>query len=288
MSARPRDDKAWLLVIPALTIMVVSALIPLTVVVNYSVQDVFSGDQFIWVGSYWFEQTLSSEDFYAALLRSLAFSAIVLGIEVPLGLFIALSLWERSAHPKLHIILMSIPLLTPWLVVGFIWKVLVDSEIGWLGAALAGLGFEFSLEQPMAAWLTIVAMDVWHWTSLIVLLCYAGLVSIPEPYFHAARIDGASRWSVFRHIQLPKIRRVLLIAVMLRLMDSFTIFVEPFMVTRGGPGRSTTFLSLDLVQTATVQFDLGEASAMSIIYFLIILLLSWSLYKVMTQQDAGA
>ena len=87
------------------------------------------------------------------------------------------------------------------------------------------------------------------------LLCYAGLVSIPDAYYQAARIDGASRWSVFRFIQLPKMHRVLLIAVLLRFMDSFMIYTEPFVVTGGGPGNETTFLSIDLVKMAIGQFD---------------------------------
>ena len=93
-------------------------------------------------------------------------------------------------------------------------------------------------------------MDVWHWTSLVALLCYAGLLSIPDAYYQAAKIDGASRWAVFRYIQLPKMKRVLLIAVLLRFMDSFMIYTEPFVVTGGGPGNSTTFLSIDLVKMA--------------------------------------
>ena len=122
----------------------------------------------------------------------------------------------------------------------------------------------------------------------MVLLCYSGLVSIPEVYYQAARIDGASRWAIFRFIQLPKIKRVLLIAVLLRFMDSFMIYTEPFVVTGGGPGNSTTFLSIDLVQMAVGQFDLGPAAAMSLIYFLIILLLSWVFYTVMTSLDNDA
>ena len=110
------------------------------------------------------------------------------------------------------------------------------------------------------------------------LLAYAGLTSIPDDYFQAARIDGASAWSVFRYIQLPKMKRVLTIAVLLRFMDSFMIYTEPFVLTGGGPGNATTFLSIDLVKIALGQFDLGPAAAMSLIYFLIILLVSWVFY----------
>jgi glycerol transport system permease protein len=172
-------------------------------------------------------------------------------------------------------------------VVGTIWQVFARVDIGLLGYSLSSMGFDYNYTQnTVDAWVTIILMDVWHWTSLVVLLCYSGLVSIPQAYYQAARIDGASRWAVFRYIQLPKMRRVLVIAVLLRFMDSFMIYTEPFVVTGGGPGNSTTFLSIDLVQMAIGQFDLGPAAAMSLIYFLIILLVSWVFYTVMSQQDA--
>jgi len=162
-------------------------------------------------------------------------------------------------------------------------------DIGLLGHTLAAMGIDYNYTQDtLDAWITLIVMDVWHWTSLVVLLCYSGLVSIPDAYYQAARIDGASRWAVFRYIQLPKMRRVLVIAVLLRFMDSFMIYTEPFVVTGGGPGNATTFLSIDLVQMAIGQFDLGPAAAMSLIYFLIILVISWVFYTVMTHQDSDS
>jgi len=128
-------------------------------------------------------------------------------------------------------------------------------------------------------------MDVWHWTSLVVLLCYAGLMAIPDAYYQAAKIDDASNWQIFRYIQLPKMKRVLTIAILLRLMDSFMVYTEPFVLTGGGPGNSTTFLSIDLVKIALGQFDLGPAAAMSIIYFLVVLLLCWVFYTLMMQSE---
>ncbi len=129
-------------------------------------------------------------------------------------------------------------------------------------------------------------MDVWHWTPLVALLAFAGLRSIPDAYYQAARIDGASKFAVFRYIQLPKMREVLMIAVLLRFMDSFMIYTEPFVLTGGGPGTATTFLSQYLTQKAVGQFDLGPAAAFSLIYFLIILLLCFVLYNWM--QSLGA
>lgn len=283
------NNKAWLMVLPVLLLVGLSAIIPLMTVVNYSVQDTFGNNEFFWVGTEWFQEILHSERFHNALQRTLLFSALILAIEIPLGIGIALAMPKRGIGVSVCLVLMALPLLIPWNVVGTIWQVFGRIDIGLLGHGLASLGLDYNYTQnTFDAWATIIIMDVWHWTSLVVLLCYSGLVAIPEVYYQAARIDGASRWAVFRYIQLPKIKRVLLIAVLLRFMDSFMIYTEPFVVTGGGPGNATTFLSIDLVQMAVGQFDLGPAAAMSLIYFLIILLLCWVFYTVMTVSDQRA
>ena len=284
---KPWNNKAWFMVLPMLLLVAFSAVIPLMTVVNYSVQDTFGNNQFFWAGTDWFSDVLASARFHNALLRNLAFSGIILLIEVPLGIFIALNMPRKGLGVPFCLVFMSLPLLIPWNVVGTIWQVFGRVDIGLLGYTLNAMGFDYNyVSDPFDAWVTVIIMDVWHWTSLVVLLCYAGLVSIPDAYYQAAKIDGASRWSVFRYIQLPKMNRVLLIAVLLRFMDSFMIYTEPFVVTGGGPGNATTFLSIDLVKTAIGQFDVGPAAAMSLIYFLIILLLSWVFYTVMITNDA--
>ena len=281
-----QNNKAWFMVMPVLILVAISAIIPLMTVVNYSVQDTFGNNEFFWVGMEWFQEILSSERFHNALLRTLLFSGLILAIEIPLGILIALAMPKRGWGVSVCLVLMALPLLIPWNVVGTIWQVFGRVDIGLLGHGLASLGIDYNYTQNnLDAWLTLILMDVWHWTSLVVLLCYSGLVSIPEVYYQAARIDGASRWAVFRFIQLPKIKRVLLIAVLLRFMDSFMIYTEPFVVTGGGPGNITTFLSIDLVQMAVGQFDLGPAAAMSLIYFLIILMVCWVFYTVMTSYE---
>src|SRR5690606_7049589 len=163
---------------------------------------------------------------------------------------------------------------------GMIWQMFGRVDIGLMGVMLKDFGYNY-VGDPVDAWGTLILMDVWHWTSLVALLCYAGLVSIPDAYYQAARIDGASKWAVFRYIQLPKLSRVLTIAILLRFMDSLMIFAEPFRVTGGDPA----FLSIELEQKGE---ELGWASAMSIIFFLIILALSWVFYAVMTRHDAHA
>lgn len=283
MIVKQTNQKAWFMVLPVFLIVAFSAVIPLMTVVNYSVQDTFGNNQFFWVGMDWFKDLIHSERFHAAFLRQLLFSGIILLIEIPLGIVIALAMPKKGWAVPVCLISMALPLLIPWNVVGTIWQIFGRVDIGLLGHSLASLGFDYNYTQdPLAAWITIIIMDIWHWTSLVVLLAYAGLCSIPDAYYQAAKIDGASRLSVFRYIQLPKMQRVLLIAILLRFMDSFMIYTEPFVITGGGPGNSTTFMSIDLVKMAIGQFDLGPAAAMSLVYFLVILLLCWVFYTVMS------
>ncbi len=273
------NQKAWFLVLPVFLVVAFSAILPLMTVVNYSMQDTFGNNQFFWNGVGWFKELLDpstdlGERFLASLWRNLFFSAVILAIEVPLGIVVALSMPREGWRVAACLVIMALPLLIPWNVVGTIWQIFGRPDIGLMGYVLNHIGLNYNyVSNELDAWATVIVMDVWHWTSLVALLCYAGLKSIPDAYYQAAQIDGASRWAVFTAIQLPKMNRVLLIAVLLRFMDSFMIYTEPFVVTGGGPGNSTTFVSIELVKIALGQFDLGKAAALSIVYNLIFLLL---------------
>jgi glycerol transport system permease protein len=283
-----QDNKAWFMVIPVFLVVAVSAIIPLMTVVNYSLQDIFGPDQRVFVGIEWYKDALTDHRLHAAFKRQLLFSSLVLLIEIPLGVLIAMMMPKRGWSASLSLVLVALPLLIPWNVIGTIWIIFMRPDIGLFGAAINGLGIPFDhTSSPFAAWITVLLMEVWHWTPLVVLLAYAGLQAIPEAYFQAARIDGASNWATFRYIQLPKMRGVLTIAVLLRFMDSFLIYAEPFVLTGGGPGNATTFLSIYLVKMAVGQFDLGPAAAFSMIYFLFALLFCWLFYQALLKVGTG-
>jgi len=287
VSDKTANQKAWFLVVPVVVLVAFNAIIPLMTVVNFSVQETFGNNIFFFEGVKWFEEVLHSERFAASLVRQILFTSIILLIEIPLGVAIALSMPRKGPWVSVCLVLMALPLLIPWNVVGAMWNIFSLPDIGLLGNALNSLGFDYDYtQQPISAWFTVILMDVWHWTSLVVLLAYAGLISIPEAYYQAAKIDGASPWAVIRYIELPKMKRVLTIAFLLRFMDSFMIYTEPFVLTGGGPGNATTFLSIDLVKVALGQFDLGPAAAMSLIYFLMILLTCWLFYTLTMKDEA--
>jgi glycerol transport system permease protein len=276
------------MVLPVILSVAFSAIMPLMTVVNYSVQDILGPDQAVFVGTEWFKEVMRDESLHSAFFRQLWFSLAVLAIEIPLGIGIALCMPAQGWRASLSLVVVALPLLIPWNVVGTIWQIFGRGDIGLMGKLIndAGISYNYTGDST-DAWLTVLLMDVWHWTPLVVLLCYAGLRAIPEAFYQAAKIDGASRFAVFRFIQLPKMRNVLMIAVLLRFMDSFMIYTEPFVLTGGGPGNATTFLSQYLTQKAVGQFDLGPAAAFSLIYFLIILLLSFVLYNWMQRVGTG-
>ncbi|MFY0525870.1 carbohydrate ABC transporter permease [Archangium gephyra] len=285
--SKPTNQRAWLLVLPVLVAVAFSAIIPLMTVVNYSVQDILGPDQRVFVGTEWFRKVLRDPELHGALRRQLGFSLAVLALEIPLGVALALVLPKEGRAASVCLVLLGLPLLIPFNVVGTIWQIFARGDIGLFGVAINALGIPYNYtSNALDAWLTVLLMDVWHWTPLVALLCYAGLRAIPEAYYQAARIDGASAWATFRFIQLPRLRGVLTIAVLLRFMDSFMIYTEPFVLTGGGPGNATTFLSQYLTRLAVGQFDLGPAAAFSLVYFLIILLFSYIFYTAMTSKEA--
>ena len=286
---KTQNNRAWFLVLPVFALVAFSAIVPLMTVVNYSVQDIFDIESRVFVGAEWYREILNDDGLRQALLRQFVFSFAVLLIEIPLGIAVALAMPQRGRWASLTLVVLALPLLIPWNVVGTIWQIFGRADIGLGGVIVTKLGIDYNYAaNPFDAWATVLVMDVWHWTSLVALLCFSGLRAIPDAYYQAARIDGASRIAVFRHIQLPKLKNVLLIAVLLRFMDSFMIYSEPFVLTGGGPGNSTTFLSQTLARLAVGQFDLGPAAAFSLIYFLIILLFCWLFYTTMMELGRGS
>src|ERR1700685_2205159 len=288
---KPFNNRAWLMVGPGFALVLFSALLPMMSVVNYSVQDSLGQNQFFCNGDGWFRDLLDPSTeigarFADALLRNLVFSLVALAIEVPLGIAVALCLPRGGFTVGPLLVLIALPMLIPWNVVGTMWQIFARADIGLFGATLTGLGLHYNdTQDPISAWFTILLIDVWHWTPLVILLSYAGLRAIPDAFYQAARIDAASRWAVFLNIELPKLQKVLVIAVLLRFMQTFMIYTDPFVVTGGGPGSATTFLSIDLVKIALGQVDLGPAAAMSLVYNLITLTICWIFFTIMTQLD---
>lgn len=285
MDTKRKNNKAWFLVAPVVFVVAFTAIVPLMAVANYSLQDIQGFDNRLFVGLDFFKLVATDPNVQNAFMRNLWLSAQVLLIQIPLGIFIARLMPRSGWKASASLVVVAIPLIIPWNVIGTTWQIFTRSDIG-LGGVLANLFFEYNTTaSPFDAWVTVIIMDTWHWTPLVALLVYAGLRSIPPAYYQAAAIDSASPMAIFRFVELPKLRRVLLIAILLRFMDSFMLYTEPFVVTGGGPGDSTTTLSILLTTIAVGQFDVGVAGAFSLMYFLFIQIFSFIFFTVLTIDE---
>ncbi len=277
---KPHNNRAWVLLLPAAAVMGFVGILPLITVLNYSFHDIFSLDQAYWVGLDWYDQIISSTRFHASLLRSLLFSAIVLGVQLPLGIAVALLLVRAGRAGLYMLLLIAVPLVVPWNMIPMMWLSLIDAETGLAGRALVWLGIAFDYKFTAAhTWILLIIMDTWHWLGLVVILAYASLSAIPQPCYQAAAIDGASRLAVFRHIEASRISGAMSIVILLRLIDSLMIYTEAFGINAGGPSGATTFLSLDVGEDIK-GFSCGSAAARSMMYFLIVITVVWAFVTV--------
>ena len=291
IDTRVWNNRAWLFVLPVLFFVLFSSLLPMMTVVNYSFQDSMGQNNFFWNGVGWFQNLLDpttevGQRFQGALLRNLGFSALVLAIEVPLGIGVSLCIPKSGWKVGATLVVIALPLAHSLQRRGRDLAVVRPHR-----HRVAGRRTEHarhSLQRHPERRLGLVrhrghgrlALDV---DAGAALLCRAE--GHPDAYYQAARIDGANRWSVFRNIELPKLRKVLVIGMLLRFMGSFMIYTEPFTVTGGGPGEATSFLSIDLVKMALGQVDLGNAAAYSLVYNLITLTVCWVFFTYTTHAD---
>lgn len=271
---RLHDNRAWLLLLPALLLLGVIGALPLMAVINFGVHDIFTLSDVHWVGFEWFSDILHSDRFLASFGRSLLFSALVLCIQVPLGIAVALLLLGCGRWAVWGLMLCALPLVVPWNMIPMLWLGLIDHKTGLLGPGLAAIGFDYKF-TGLHTWALILTVDTWHWLGLVVVLAYAGLSAIPLAYRQAAAIDGASRWAVFRYIELPKISGALAIVFLLRFVDSFMIYTEAFAINAGGPSDATRFLSIELGEEIK-GFSYGQAAARATLYFLMVLAVVWA------------
>jgi glycerol transport system permease protein len=180
--------------------------------------------------------------------------------------------------------LCALPLVVPWNMIPILWLGLMDRDTGLLGPGLSVVGFDYKF-TALHTWALLLVMDTWHWLGLVVVLAYAGLSAIPPAYRQAAAIDGASRWAVFRHIELPRIAGALAIVFLLRFVDSFMIYTEAFAINAGGPNDATRFLSIELGEEIK-GFFYGQAAARATLYFVIVLSVVWA-FVVATRRPEG-
>jgi multiple sugar transport system permease protein len=231
-----------------------------------------------WVGLQNFAMILRADPYFWTSVRvTLTYVGAAVGVELLLGLGIALLLNRRpDGRGGLVQTLLILPTMMTPVVVGIVWRLLYNPELGFLNylLSLVGLPPQNWLGDLDTALAAVVIADIWEWTPFVALVLLAGLRAMPPEPFEAGAIDGASGWQVFRYITWPLLQPTILVAVLIRLMDAFKTFDLVFVLTKGGPGMSTEVLSYYTYRYGFKFFHMGYAAALSYILLLIVVLIS--------------
>ncbi len=244
-------------------------------------------DQAQWVG---LEQYLTlltqNASFWNALRNTLVFVGIAVSLELALGLWLALLLHRKTTlFRNFFRSALLMPMFVTPIAVGLMFRFLLNSQLGIVPSVLRAFGVEMDWFSARNALLTLALIDVWQWTPFMVLLLLAGLESLPEEPFEAAKVDGASPWQTFWHLTLPMLRPTIMAAVVIRMLDAFKVYEYVYAITRGGPGESTETIQYHIYRVGFLYFRLGEASAMSYVLIAIILVLVVVLFYALRRES---
>ena len=247
-------------------------LVPLAYLVRTSVQEYRLGQSPTFVGLQNYRHFLIDESFRASLLTTLVFTVAATGVEFVLGLALALLLKEEFSFQGLIRSSLIVPMVIAPVVVGIIWRLLYGADVGLFSFAVNALtGRTVNvLSNPRLALPALILVDVWEWTPFMFLLLLAGIQSLPQEPFEAARVDGAGPWNVFLHLTMPMLRPVIVVAILIRALDAFTVFDQVFVLTQGGPGTATEVATLMIYKSAFRFSQFGYAAAMAIALLVLI------------------
>jgi multiple sugar transport system permease protein len=278
----------YMFLFPAMLVILLAMLFPVIYGLglsffDWALRDIRVAPVFRGLENYF--ELFKSEYFYTNIRVTLVFTLTVTVAEIAIGLFLALLLEEKMAGLRTFRTIFVLPIMVAPVVVGVVWRYLYDPSFGMINYLLNVLGVEAKmwLSEPQLALPSIIVADIWQWTPFVFLLLLAGLQGVPKDMLEAGMIDGTNYMQNLWHIKLPVIRSIILVTAALRLIDAFRSMVVVYIMTFGGPGKSTELLSIAVYKTAFISQRLGLASAMAVILLLIIFLVT--LFVFFTSRD---
>ena len=229
-----------------------------------------------WVGFQNYITLFSNPDFINSLRITFTFVISAIAIEFTLGMILALLLNQNLKGKGAIRSMILLPMMCTNVVIGLTWRLLFNYEFGIINFYISQVGWNPVewLSAPNMAMISVIIVDVWNTTSFVALMLLAGLKSMPEEPFEAARLDGASPWQTFSYITLPLLRQSILVALLWRLIDTFRIFDVVYLLTAGGPARATEMVSMYVYTYGFKSFNLGYASSASYVMILILLVIA--------------
>ena len=278
---------AYLLLAPTIAVLFALTIYPLI----YSIKISLQGESGNWTLQN-FTRLVSDHFFLSALAHTVVYAAIALTFEFLIGLGLALLLSAQMRGRSVFRSLLLVPMMLPAVVVGVVWRLILNSNFGALNGTIKGIGINTDAltwtGSPKLAMASVIVADVWQWTPFMFLILLAGLQAIPQEPYEAALIDGASGWQTFRHVTLPLLKPAILIALLLRTMDLLRVFDQIFILTEGGPGFATETVSLYIYRTAFRFSNFGYAAAMSFVLLLITNVISVGYIRFLRTNESEA
>jgi multiple sugar transport system permease protein len=281
--------------LPILVFLALVAIAPTAVALIDSLRELsltVFGERGKFIGLANYRELLSGDTkFYSAILHTLLFVAVVVPFEFVFGLAVALWINRRFRGRRLVLTIIMIPTMTAPVVVGMIWRFLLMPNFGVITSYLNNLGF--FVETPVfsdatTAFAALMVIDIWEWTPFVMLILLAGLTAMPKAPIEAAALDGASRWQILRHVELPLLKPLIIIALLLRSIDASKVFDIVYVLTGGGPGNATEMVSTFAYRTSFITWDLGYGASICLVLAFMSLVIAALFYKIVTLQDAKA
>lgn len=279
----------YLLITPAVMVLLALSIYPLL----YSIKVGFqtgSGESAQWSLAN-FTRLATDGFFFSALWHTIIYAVVALTFEFLLGLGLAVMLDRSVRGRSVFRAALLIPMMIPPVVVGVVWRLMLNADFGAINGTLKRLGVNTEAltwtASPELALASVIAVDIWQWTPFMFLVLLAGLQAIPQEPYEAAKIDGAGRWQTFRHVTFPLLRPAILVALLLRTMDLLRVFDQIFILTEGGPGFATETVSLYIYRAAFRFFDFGYAAALSFVLLALTNVISIGYIKLLQDQEVG-
>ncbi len=276
----------WAFAAPAATIVLLVILFPWIFTIFMSLHDwkVTGATPFVGLANY--EKMLEDSRFLWAIVRTLYFTAATVIAPMILGIWAAVCFASQFKLRGLARTLFVLPMMATPVAIALVWTMMFHPQLGVLNYLLTSLGL------PPSSWVydsstvipTLVMVETWQWTPLVMLIVLGGIASLPLEPYEAAILDGASAWQMFRHITLPLVWPFIMVAAVIRLIDALKTFDTIYVITLGGPGTSSETINIMLYQTAFAYYDLGYGSAIVVVFFLLILAISLLLLRVRQRE----
>ncbi len=265
----------WIFPLPAALFVIIMMVFPILYTLFLSLHDwnMMSGGTITFAGLGNYTEMLTNRRFWLAVVRTLYFTFLAVGIEAALGVAIALMLNRQFVGKSAVKVVLLLPMVATPVAVGLAWLLFYEPTIG-----LANYGLEL-LGLPPSEWvgsrLTVIPalalVDIWQWTPMIALIVLAGLAGVPAEPVESARVDGASRFQILRHVTLPLVSPTIVVAVVLRGIEGLKTFDIIYVMTTGGPGFASETLNIYAYNQSFAYFRFGSASATLVALFLMVL-----------------